>query len=101
MVSNKYLVKRKFPYIDTFNHEGPKVISVMRNLTTGVFEHLEITSHMDVDQRVAYTKRILRGDTLKNYIDVLVPCRHSDKELAGDEWNLEIMKGISTEEKSK
>ena len=39
----------------------------MRDLTREVFEHLEITSHMDVDQRVAYTQRILRGAALKKY----------------------------------
>ena len=40
--SKKNLVKRQFPYIDTFDHEGPVVINTMRNLTVGVFEHLEI-----------------------------------------------------------
>ena len=47
------LVKRKFPYIDTFDHEGPTVVSAMRNLTSGVFEHLDIIPPMDVDKRVA------------------------------------------------
>ena len=38
--SKQNLVKRKFPYIDTFNHEVPVVISAMRDLTVGVFDHL-------------------------------------------------------------
>ena len=38
--SKQKIVKRDFHYIDTFNHEGPTVIIVMRNLTVGVFEHL-------------------------------------------------------------
>ena len=50
----------KFPYIKTFNHEGPTVTSAMHDLTVGVFEHLNITSPMDVDKRLAYTQRILR-----------------------------------------
>ena len=71
------LGKRKFPYIDMFNHEGPKVISAMRDLTAGVFEHLEITSPMDVDKSLAYTQRIIRGAALKKYREVLVTCRQS------------------------
>ena len=42
-------MKRKFPYIDTFHHKGPVFIGAMHNLTVGVFEHLEITSPMDVE----------------------------------------------------
>ena len=49
-----------------FDHEGPAVASVMRDLTSGVFEHLEITSPMDVDQIIAYKQRLLRGAALKN-----------------------------------
>ena len=45
----------KFPYINMFYHEGPIVISVMRNITVRVIEHLNITSHMDVDKRISYT----------------------------------------------
>ena len=46
--SKKNLVKTKFPYIYTFDHKEPVVISAMRDLTVGVFEHLEIASTMDV-----------------------------------------------------
>ena len=64
--SKQNLVKRKFPYIDMFEHEGPKFISAMRNLTVGVFEHLNITSTIDVYKMLFYTQRILRGAALKN-----------------------------------
>ena len=66
MVSKKTLVNSKFPYIDTFNHEVPLVISAMLNLTVKVFEHFYITSHIDVDKRLSYTQLILRGAGLKN-----------------------------------
>ena len=33
--SKQNLVKRKFPYIDTFDHEGPTVVSAMWDLTSG------------------------------------------------------------------
>ena len=42
--SKQNLVKRKCPCIDMFDHEGPVVVRAMRNLTSGVFNHLEITS---------------------------------------------------------
>ena len=79
--SKQNLVKRKFPYINTLYHEVPTVISTMRNINVGVFEHLSITSPMDVDKRLAYTQHILRGAALKKYHEVLVTCRQSEKEL--------------------
>ena len=72
MESNKNLVKRKLPYIGTFNHEGPTVVSAMRNLTVGVFDQIEITSPMEGDKMVAHTEHILRGYALKNYRAVMV-----------------------------
>ena len=38
--TNQKLVKRKFLYIDTFDHMGPAVVRTMCNLTSRVFEHL-------------------------------------------------------------
>ena len=98
MASKKNFVKRKFPYIDTFDHEGPAVISATHNLTVGVFEHLDVTSPMDVEKRISYMQQILRGAALKKYLSVLVTCRQSEKELAGHEWNLSKLNGISAEE---
>ena len=66
-VSKQNPVKRKFPNIDTFDHEGPVFISAMHDLTVGVFDHLKITSPMDVEKRLAYTQCILRGAELKTY----------------------------------
>ena len=57
--------KRKFPYIDTFNHKGPSVISTMRYLTIGVFEHLKITSTLDVEKMLAYAAHPQRSCAYK------------------------------------
>ena len=43
------------------------MISVMRDLTVGVFEHLDITSILDIDIRIRYMERILRGTDLKKF----------------------------------
>ena len=78
--SKQILVMRKFPYIDTFDHEGPAVISSMLNLTVVVFEHLKITPPpRDAKKRLSSMQRILRGAALKKYQEVLVICRHSAK----------------------
>ena len=53
MASNQNLVKKKFPYIDTFDQKEPVVISSMLNITVRVFEQLEIISPMDVKNRLA------------------------------------------------
>ena len=66
----------------------------MRDLTVGVFEHLEITSIMDVIRRVAYTQRILKGAAINNYREVLVGSRHLEKELDVDEWKLDKLGGL-------
>ena len=71
MATKQNLVKRKFPYIDTFSHQVPAVVHTMRDLTSGVFEHLWITSPLDVDQRVNYMQRHIRVEALKKYKSVL------------------------------
>ena len=48
-LSKQNLVKRKLPYIDTFDDEEPIVVNTRCDLTSGVFDHLEITSPMDVE----------------------------------------------------
>ena len=47
--SKQNLVKRKFPWIDNFDHEGPPVINVIHDLKFIVFEHLEVKSKLDMD----------------------------------------------------
>ena len=65
--------------MDTFDYTGPAVVQAMRNITVGVFEHLETTSPMDVGQRVGYTQHIFRVSVLKKYRMVLAECKESAK----------------------
>ena len=96
-VYKQNLVKRKFPYIDIFDHGKPAVFNAMPDLTSGLFEHLDINSSLDVDQRVAYTQLIIRGAALKNYKAVLLECKHLAKYLARDSWDLVKLKKLSTD----
>ena len=66
----------------------------MCGLNIGVFDHLDTTSPIDVDQRVDYTHRTLKGYSLKQYREFLIGCRQLTKELAGDEWNLGKLTGL-------
>ena len=65
----------KFPNIDTFDHYEPAVISAMRDMGVGVFEHIEIASNMDVDKSIKYTERILILVALKKYRQFLAGAR--------------------------
>ena len=51
-----------------------------------------------MDQRVAYTQRILRGAALKKYKAVLLECKQLEKDLAGDKWDLGNLKEISMDD---
>ena len=60
----------------------------MNYLTNVVFEHLDITSIMNIYLSIKYTDRILRGPALKKFIQVLLECKESAKRLAVYQWNL-------------
>ena len=60
----------------------------MHDLNSGVFEHLEIAATLDVDQRVNYMQRLLRGSAIKKYKTVLKECKESVKDISGYHWAL-------------
>ena len=74
------------------------VINAIRDFTVEVFEHLDIILPTDVDKRLACTHHILRGSELKKHLEVLVTCKQTAKELAGDEWTLGDMRRLPTED---
>ena len=96
--SKQNLVKGIFPYIYTFDHEGPAVVSAMRDLTSGFSEQIQITSPMEVEKMIAYTQRILAVAALKKYKSVLRECKELAKDLAGEKWTLINLKEIYEED---
>ena len=60
------------------------MVSAMHNLTSRVFEHLDIPPPIELYQRFDYTNRILRWAALKKYKAVLLECNQLGKDLAGD-----------------
>ena len=74
------------------------MISAMHDMTVGVFKDIEITSNIDVDTIIKYTERILIVAALKIYRQVLAECKESEKGLAGDQWNLMLLKILTMEQ---
>ena len=73
------------------------MVRTMRNLNSGVFEHLETTSPMDVNQGINFKRRLLRGAAIKIYMAVLKEYKELAKELLGDQWNRVDVKKLSME----
>ena len=59
------------------------MVHALRDQTIGVFEHLEITSTLDVNKRVNYKKPLLRGPALKKYKKFLEECNELTKVIYG------------------
>ena len=74
------------------------MVRAMYDLKVGVFEHLEITSPMDADQRILYTQRILRGTDIKKYKQILEGCKVPIKGISRDQWALVVTKDVTTEQ---
>ena len=50
-----------------------------------------------MDQGINYTQHLLRGAALKKYKAVLTECKELEKELVGDQWNLDDVTELSME----
>ena len=74
------------------------MVCAMRDLNIGVFEHLETTSPLDVDKRVNYTQRLLRGPELMKYKSILEECKESKKGIDEYQWTLGAMKYVTMQQ---
>ena len=74
------------------------MISVMSEVTSELFDHLEINSSMEVDRSISYTQPILKGAGLKKYKAVLRACKDFAKDLAGDKSTLGDLKELYVED---
>ena len=81
-----------------FNHKVPAVINAMHDIIVGVFEHLKITSSLDLDIRIKYTERILRNSDMKKYRQVLLACKEMDRGTYGDQWTLIAVNNVTMDQ---
>ena len=73
------------------------MVRAIHNLTSGLFEHLEIASPVYADKMVNSKKRLLRGAAFKTYKLFLTECKESSKEISGDKWALVEIKELTME----
>ena len=73
----------RFPSINMFDHEGPTVAILMKNITAGVFEHLNITLKFDTDKSIKYIEHILTGTAPKKYCVSLLACKDTEEYFTG------------------
>ena len=74
------------------------MIRAIRDVTVGLFRHLEITSKIDVDKRINYIERILRREALNKYRQVLSECKDLEKGIDVDQWNMGAAKNVTMEQ---
>ena len=78
-----------------FDHEVPILVNGMRNISVGVFEHLYITSKLDVYQNIKYNERTLIGPELNKYIAPLLAWKETAKDFSKYQWTCGSAKDIS------
>ena len=93
----KTIVRKKLPPINTFNNQGPTVVNLMRDLTVGIFEHLDITAKTDVDKSVKYIYLILSGPVLKNNHEILLIYKDTGNNQVEDKWLIGYAKDVRIE----
>ena len=73
------------------------MVLAMREITIRVFEHLDITSPLNVYKRMNYMQSLLRGSTIKKYKTILTECKENTKGIAGYQWKINEVKDVTME----
>ena len=71
------------------------MINTVRDLTVGVFGHLEITSKLDIDLMIKYIERIICVSAVKSYRQFLLACKDIDRGCAGNQCTIGSAKNSS------
>ena len=71
------------------------MVCTIRDLTVVVFQHIEITSPMDVDKSIKYMQRIFRVTALNKYKQVLAGCMVFAKSLTWEHCSLVATKDVT------
>ena len=70
-----------FPVIKYFDHQGYKIVRVLRKMMVSVFEHLRITTWKGTEQRWMFVENFLKVPALIEFRKVVLSC----KNIARDE----------------
>ena len=58
-----------------FDHKGPKIISVLCDMTVDIFEHLGLKSRKGIDKMWMYFEKVLRGLELTKFRNTIISCK--------------------------
>ena len=59
------------------------MVNEICDIMVDFFEHIDITSKLDIDKRIKYTSLILTGPMLNKYCESFLACKDTMKEFYG------------------
>ena len=74
--------------IKYFDHQGPKIVRVLREIAVRVFEHFGITTWKGIYQMWMFVKKLLNGKVLIKFSNVVLSCKEIARGESGDQWGL-------------
>ena len=72
--------------IKYFDHQIPKIVSVLRRIMVRLFEHLGITTWKGIDQRWMFVEEFYNGTALIKFSNVVLSCKEIERDEAGYQW---------------
>ena len=61
-----------FPVIKYFDHQGPKIVHVLRDMMVSLFEHLGFTNWKGIDRRWMFVEKFLKGPYLIKFRNIVL-----------------------------
>ena len=74
--------------IKYFDHQGHRVVRVLRGMIVSVFEHLDITTWKVIDQMWMCVDQVLDGPALTKFRNTVLICKKLVKDEYEDHWGL-------------
>ena len=82
MPTNKNTNNLTFPVIKYFEHQGPKIVRVLREMTVVMFENIFIDSWI-IYQRWMLFEKFMKGPSLTKFRNNVLYCRDVVREESG------------------
>ena len=74
--------------IKYFDHQGPKVSCVLRDMKVSVFEQLGINTWEVIDRRLRLFEQVLKGSALTKYRNTVIAKNELVREEYGYQWGI-------------
>ena len=83
--------------IKYFDHQGPKVILVLLDMTVSVFEYLEINTWKCIDKRWMFIEKFLNGPYFTKFRNAMLAFKELVRNKAGDQWGLGKLEDVCSD----